>query len=180
MALNKIEALAAPPGHSLTDPMGKWAWDNPPQFADPNDAVDFVIDKMQRKGTQDDLLKMMAAGITIEEIVGQVAFKGFMQGMYTPDVAELIKPSVGIYLMKLATDNNIDYEITVPKADEQEQMDDATFFEIIQQRNPAMFEAMIETANEQERMGDADLQRYMAEQRGQEEPPQNFLQMGDN
>ena len=57
MALNKIEALAAPPGHSLTDPMGKWAWENPPQFADPNDAVDFVIDKMQRKGTQDDLLK---------------------------------------------------------------------------------------------------------------------------
>lgn len=180
MALNKIEALAAPPGHSLTDPMGKWAWENPPQFADPNDAVDFVIDKMQRKGTQDDLLKMMAAGITIEEIVGQVAFKGFMQGMYTPDVAELIKPSVGIYLMKLATDNNIDYEITVPKTDEQEQMDDATFFEIIQQRNPAMFEAMIETANEQERMGDADLQKYMAEQRGEGEPPQNFLQMGDN
>tara|TARA_R100000234_G_scaffold67247_1_gene41061 strand:- start:2351 stop:2893 length:543 start_codon:yes stop_codon:yes gene_type:complete len=180
MAFNKIEALAAPPGHSLTDPVGKWAWDNPPQFADPNDAVDFVIDKMQQKNTQDSLLKMMAAGITIEEIVGQVAFKGFMQGMYTPDVAELIKPSVGIYLMKLATDNNIDYEITVPKRDEQEQMDDDTFFDIIKERNPVMYKTMIETANEQERMGKADLDMYMAEQRKEQEPPQNFLQMGDS
>jgi len=180
MAFNKIEALSAPPGHSLTGPMGKWAWEGPPQFPDPNDAVDFVIDKMQQKSTQDDLLKMMAAGITIEEIVGQVAFKGFMQGMYTPDVAELIKPSVGIYLMKLATDNNIDYELTVPREDEGEQMSDDTFFEIIQERNPEMFKAMVETENEMTRMGEADLQKYMAEQRGEQELPQSFLQMGDS
>lgn len=180
MAFNKIEALSAPPGHSLTDPVGKWAWENPPQFPDPNDAVDFVIGKMQQQGTQNDLLKMMAAGITIEEIVGQVAFKGFMQGMYTPDVAELIKPSVGIYLMKLATDNNIDYELTVPREDEGEQMSDDTFFEIIQERNPEMFKAMVETENELERMGEVDLQKYMAEQRGEQELPQSFLQMGDS
>tara|TARA_R110002020_G_scaffold393926_1_gene604011 strand:+ start:1825 stop:2367 length:543 start_codon:yes stop_codon:yes gene_type:complete len=179
MAFNKINALSAPPGHSLTDPMSKWAWDKPPQFPNPNDAVDFVIDKMRQQGSQDSLLKMMAAGITIEEIVSQVAFKGFMQGAYTPDVAELIKPSVGIYLMKLATDNNIDYELTVPKEDDQEEMSDDTFFEVIQQRNPAMYRAMIETANEQERMGQADLQRYMTEQSGQQETPQSFLQMGE-
>ena len=54
-------------------------------------------------------------------------------------------------------------------------MDDDTFFEVIQQRNPAMYRAMIETANEQERMGQADLQRYMTEQSGQQETPQSFL-----
>ena len=179
MAFNKIDALSAPPGHSLTDPMGKWAWDKPPQFPDPNDAVDFVIDKMRQQGSQDSLLKMMAAGITIEEIVSQVAFKGFMQGMYTPDVAELIKPSVGIYLMKLATDNNIDYELTVPKKDDREEMDDDTFFDIIKERNPVMYKAMIETANRQERMGEEDLRKYMTEQRNKQEPPQSFLQMGE-
>ena len=105
--------------------------------------------------------------------------QGFMQGMYTPDVAELIKPSVGIYLMKLATDNNIDYEITVPREDEGEQMSDDTFFEIIQERNPEMFKAMVETENEMTRMGEVDLQKYMAEQRGEQELPQSFLQMGD-
>tara|TARA_R100001230_G_C5574379_1_gene95167 strand:- start:43 stop:585 length:543 start_codon:yes stop_codon:yes gene_type:complete len=180
MAFNKIEALAAPPGHSLTDPVGKWAWDKPPQFSDPNDAVDFVIEKMQQKVTQEGLLKMMAAGITIEELVGQVAYKGFMQGKYTPDVAELIKPSVGIYLMKLATDNDIDYQLTLPKKDEEDQMDDQTLFKIMKERNPAMYEAILETANEQERMAEADLQKYMAEQRGEQESPQNFLQMGDS
>jgi hypothetical protein len=99
--------------------------------------------------------------------------------MYTPDVAELIKPSVGIYLMKLATDNNIDYELTVPKKDDREEMDDDTFFDIIKERNPVMYKAMIETANRQERMGEEDLGKYMTEQRNKQEPPQSFLQMGE-
>ena len=183
MAFNKIEALAAPPGHSLTDPMGKWAWEQPAQFPDPNDAVDFVLDKMDRENTRNDILKMMAAGITIEEIVGQVSFKGFMKGMYTPDVAELIKPSIAVYLMKLAVDNNIDAALTIPNEEEEEQMTDDTFFDVIKQRNPSMYAKMVEVANEQERMGKADLERYMAEERGEQQqpasPPQNFIEMGD-
>ena len=82
MAFDKITALAAPPGSSLTGRMGKWSWEQPPQFSDPNDAVDFVVNKMRDKDTEDDLVALMAAGITIEELVDQVAFKGFMQGFY--------------------------------------------------------------------------------------------------
>ena len=32
---DKIKALSAPPGHSLTGTPGKWAWEQPPRFADP-------------------------------------------------------------------------------------------------------------------------------------------------
>jgi len=180
MALNKVEALSAPPGHSLTDPPGKWAWEQPPQFSDPNQAVDFVIDKMQTKNTEEDLLKMMAAGITIEELVGQVAFKGFTQGMYTPDVAELIKAPIGVYLMKLAIDNDIDPELTVPNKERDEgQVKDETFFEVLQERNPSMYTAMLETMNEQSRMADRDMEQLDMEEEMAQRPPESFLEMGE-
>jgi len=180
MALNKIAALSSPPGHSLTDPPGKWAWEQPTQFSDPNQAVDFVIDKMQVKNTEEDLLKMMAAGITIEELVGQVSFKGFMQGMYTPDVAELIKAPIGVYLMKLAIDNDIDPELTVPNAERDNgQVKDETFFEVLKERNPSMHTAMLETMNEQSRMADRDIEDMEMQEQIEQRPPESFLEMGE-
>jgi|TARA_R110000787_G_C13441592_1_gene446427 hypothetical protein len=180
MEMNKIQALSAPPGHSLTDAPGKWAWEKPAQFTDPNDAVDFVIDKMKIKNTQEDMIKMMAAGITIEELVGQVAFKGFMQGMYSPDVAELIKAPIGVYLMKLALDNDIEPELTVPNRERDEgQVTDDTFFEVLQERNPSMYTAMLETANEQSRMADRDLADLEIEEEIASAPLESFLEMGD-
>ena len=172
MAFDKITALAAPPGSSLTGRMGKWSWEQPPQFSDPNDAVDFVVNKMRDKDTEDDLVALMAAGITIEELVDQVAFKGFMQGFYNPDVAELIKPAVGVYLMKVAADNDIEPELVVPTP--KESVDESTFFEILKERNPQLYSTMLEAMNEQERMGTVAL-----EQPQQSVEPQNFLNMGE-
>ena len=96
--LDKITALAAPPGNSLTGPPGKWAWEQPARFPNPDDAIDFITDTISNGPAREDMLKLMMAGITIEELTEQVAFKGFMSGAYTPDVAEVIKPAVGIFL----------------------------------------------------------------------------------
>ena len=85
-----ISALAVPPGNSLTDAPGKWPWEKPARFADPNDAIDFITDDIANGTTQNDMLRLMMAGITVEELVEQISFKGFMAGAISPDVAELI------------------------------------------------------------------------------------------
>ena len=38
----------APPGYSLTQPPGKWSWEKPPQFTDPDSAVEALIKSVQR------------------------------------------------------------------------------------------------------------------------------------
>lgn len=144
--LDKIKAMSAPPGHSLTGEPGKWAWEQPPRFSDPNDAIDFITDKLDEAVPQEDMLKMMTAGITIEEIVNQISFKGFMQGAFNPDVAELIKPALAMYLMKLSLDNGFSPRLFIQEEPEPE-VSDQRFFSIMKERNPELFNAMNEQIN---------------------------------
>ena len=152
--LDKIQALSAPPGHSLTNDPGKWAWEQPPRFTDPNQAIDFIVDKFQDSSNEEDMLRLMAAGITIEEIVAQVSFKGFMQGAFNPDVAELIKPAVAMYLFKLGVDNGIMPTMFIPSQQDEPKVNDERFFSILKERNPEVFSIMNERANEAVRLGE--------------------------
>tara|TARA_R110000803_G_scaffold103389_4_gene171528 strand:- start:544 stop:1209 length:666 start_codon:yes stop_codon:yes gene_type:complete len=152
MALDKIKALSAPPGHSFTSEPGKWAWEQPTRFSDPNDAIDFVVDKLSTGESQNDMLKLMAAGITVEELVAQVSFKGFMQGAFNPDVAELIKPAIAMHLMKLGTDNGFSPTMFIPRESEEGGVDDRKFFTILKERNPEIFNDMNERLNRAARL----------------------------
>ena len=152
MALDKIQALSAPPGHSFTQEPGKWAWEQPPRFSDPDDAIDFIVDKLKEGEGENDMLKLMAAGITVEELVAQVSFKGFMQGAFTPDVAELIKPAIATYFMKLGVDNGFTPTLFLPKESDGGQVDDVNFFKILKERNPEVFRDMNERLNKAARM----------------------------
>jgi hypothetical protein len=151
---DKITPLSGPPGHSLTDTPRKWAWDKPPVYSDPDEAVDFVLDSLETESKKNDMIKLMLAGISIEEIVTQIGFKGFMEGYYTPDVAELIKPPISLYLLGVADDAGFKpiFYAGDPEGKRPDSVSDETFFGIMKQRNPELFAAMIEKANEEERM----------------------------
>jgi len=184
---DKLTPLAAPPGHSLTDEPGKWAWERPPQFANPDDALDFVLDKLEEPTRRKDIMRMLVAGISIQELVSQIAFKGFMQGAYSPDVAELIKPSIGIYLYREALEEGFEPRMMVDENEEngikEGEVDDVSFFRIMKVRNPELFEAMNEQINEEERMEVERMSRRQ-DKRVQPEPQQprdaqSFLAMGE-
>ncbi len=95
------------PGWSLTQPPGKWPWEQPPRSVDPDEVVDKLITRRQDPQVEENYVKLMFAGVSIEEIVHSVSVAGFMNGEFSPDVAEMIKPPIGIYLMGVATDYNV-------------------------------------------------------------------------
>ncbi len=139
---DKIKAMSAPPGHSLTGEPGKWAWEQPPRFSDPNDAIDFITDKLDERIPQEDMLKMMTAGITIEEIVNQISFKGFMQGQFNPDVAELIKAPLAIYFLGMAAENEIPVRVfntSDGKPMTNSGLNDIDLEEMMQENNPSLY-----------------------------------------
>lgn len=135
------------PGWSLTQPKGKWAWEQPPQMTDVEEVVDMVIDKLERAEVQARYVKLMFAGISIEEIVHSIAMAGFATGRFSPDVAEIIKGPIGIYMMGLATDYEIPVKVFAKEEKPEELsegLDEHTLLEIMRKRNPDFYEFMAE------------------------------------
>jgi len=173
--MDKLTALAVPPGNSLTDAPGKWQWEQPPQFPDPDDAIDHTVEMISNGPARKDMLKMMMAGITVEELVDQIAFKGFMAGAISPDVAELIKPAVGVALIDMALKEGFEPQMFVEQGEMEGKFDDATFFSTMQQRNPDLYAAMIEEMNEQTRMQQTEEEQEMQITYSTQNKPQSFL-----
>jgi hypothetical protein len=142
-----------PPGHSLTGPEGKWAWEKPPRFVDPEEAIDFVIDKLEEPAVESDMLNLMTAGISIEEIVETVALGGFATGHYTPDVAEIIKAPIAMYLAGLAVENEIPPKMFNTKTGMppvKENVSEAQVLNIMQDREPERIDAINKAIDEQD------------------------------
>ena len=149
---DKISALAVPPGNSLTDAPGKWAWERPARFTDPDDVIDYTVDSISNGPIREDMIKMMMAGITVEELVEQITFKGFMAGAFTPDVAEVVKPAIAVFLADMALQAGFEPQMFVDEEPIEGQVSDETFFRILKERNPELYAGMVEELNRDQRM----------------------------
>mgnify|MGYP003112326716 CR=1 FL=1 len=170
----------APPGYSLTQPPGKWAWEKPPQFTDPDSAVEALIKSVQRPEVEEAIVKMFAAGISIEEVVSTTTKLGFMEGKFTPDVAEIIQTPLTIYFMGLATEAGIHttrvFNTKDGKPPRKEMLDDLTLLGIMRDRNPEMAE-MVSGGMQKQMMQEMEAQKQLMGQSflGSPEPPQQGM-----
>jgi len=168
-----IMASSAPPGIGMTQPKGQWKWEQPPAITDPNQAIDSIIDQFDQ--TKDNIVKLMVAGVSVEEIVTTVTFNAFMEGQVNPDVAELIKPALTLYLMKLADDVDAPFKLYAEDPQSNE-ISDVELFRTMKQRNPEMFTQLKENVNQGLRMAKA---KPVEQPQQRQQAPQNFLEMGD-
>ena len=110
------------PGQSLTnDPDQRYPSENPPEYTDYKQALNFIADQLLDKEIYVPLMKGIGAGVPITDITLQMLQAGFEQGKWNPDLLMmLIEPTV-YTLMALAEKANIQYRIN---GDEEEDMDD--------------------------------------------------------
>ena len=110
------------PGQSLTnDPDQRYPWENPPEYTDYKQALNFIADQLLDKEVYVPMMKGIGAGVPITDITLQMLQAGFEQGKWNPDLLMmLIEPTV-YTLMALAEKANIQYRIN---GDEEEDMDD--------------------------------------------------------
>ncbi len=154
------------PGWSLTQPPKKWPWEQPPRSVDPDEVVEKLITRMQEPRIEENYVKLMFAGVSIEEIVHSVTVAGFMNGEFSPDVAEIIKAPIGIYLMGVATDYNVPVKVFADETAlrrEQEGIDDGTLLEIMRMRNPEFADFVDNEFENPEALRQAELQEKMSQ-----------------
>lgn len=129
----------APPGYSLTGSKGKWPWERPPQFATAPEAVDAIIENLEKPEIQEMQIQLLAAGVSIEELVTTTVRVGFMEGKFSVDVAELIKAPLSFYYMGLAAEADIDAKVFATKNGLPRTnygMKDSQILTIMRDRNP--------------------------------------------
>ena len=89
--LNQFEAVI--PGQSLSGPeLGAYPWENPPAFASPDEAFDFIFGKI----AEDDVIvlgivKLLQSGVAPDTITDGILLNAFMSGQITPDVSIILR-----------------------------------------------------------------------------------------
>ena len=151
-ARGSIEAkdpfASAPPGHSLTEDISKWAWGRPPQDVDPEVVLQKAINSLKQPMVKEEMMKLLIVGVSVEVMVEGYILQGFQDGRFNPDVGLLIKGPLSLYIANMAEEEGIPYRL-FENADalEEGKMDDKTFFRMMKQNNPEMFTYVRETIN---------------------------------
>jgi hypothetical protein len=95
------------PGESLTVKSGSYPYENPPLVTSPVQAFEYVMDVYDSGNNEDILMQFISAGVTLEYLSNVIVQAGFINGIYTVDVAEIIKPAVLLQLLADARDAGI-------------------------------------------------------------------------
>lgn len=163
--LNSDPFNAPTPGQSLTDTPGQGIWEQPAQLSDPVEAFEKVLASLQDPLTLETVSKLMYVGVSIETILNGIMVKMFSEGVFSPDVAELIKPLLARYLIREANKRGIKVNIVneFPKPP----MSDEDTIDLLRKFNPKEFMKLSEKIEKKE-----EKLPKVIEQKG-------FMDMGD-
>ena len=81
---------SATPGQSLTDTPGNANWEHPPQFAEVEEASEYIWDRLHDEKMLEQVIAMLREGIPVEALARVVLFGGFTEGTWAPDLAILL------------------------------------------------------------------------------------------
>ena len=163
-----IDPFSMPPaGYSLTTPPGKWAWEQPPQHVDVEEAFDEIKSKMMVPENRITMVQLMDAGIPIETLARTITFTGFTQGKFTPDVAELLNPRVSIYMAIQADKAGITPRML--NNPPESAIDPDIVFDIMKDLNPNRYLELLNAPTEKEETTE--------EKEAADETPKTFMEM---
>jgi hypothetical protein len=108
------------PGQSLTDEPGSRSWEKPPKFVKPQEALDYIWDRLNDDQQVVKLLALMESGLPAQGIAETILFAGFTQGLWTPDVMLLIGKPVFAMVVAMGTRAGIKVRVGSKDRDELE------------------------------------------------------------
>jgi hypothetical protein len=103
--------FAAPiPGQSLTTPPKNYAWERPPEIADPEQAMQFYLSKLSNPKTLSAVLDgLEVSGMDISSMTKGIIRSGVAEGVHNLDVAMLVAPVVHEFIKQAA--NSVGLEV---------------------------------------------------------------------
>jgi hypothetical protein len=101
------------PGQSLTTEPKNVPWEQPPQYADPMDALEMYMKRLGDPEAQDDLIDMLDLGVPISIVTATMLSRGVMDGLHSVDTKILLKPIIATQIQTIADVVGVEYKMTM-------------------------------------------------------------------
>lgn len=101
------------PGQSLTTEVGNRPWENPPQYATVEEALQYYIPRVINPDTQEDMFNVLETGIPVTMIAETLIQGGVMQGKHTIDVGILALPVIMETIAYIAEEQGVEYKMGI-------------------------------------------------------------------
>ena len=98
-------------GQSLTHELGARPWQQAPQYATVEEALDYYIPRIMEPTLQDKLMNVIELGIPLTTIADALQSAGTMDGKHTIDVGILVMPVLIETLAYLAEEQDVEYNM---------------------------------------------------------------------
>lgn len=98
------------PGESLTRPPKQFPWERPPEMNDPEEVMQFYIDKLTDSDRMSAIMDTLEVGMTIRDVTEGIVRVGVSEGMHSIDVGILVSPVIHQYIKSVAKALKIDFD----------------------------------------------------------------------
>lgn len=139
------------PGQSLTQPPGKYQWEKPARISSVEDALPKIMKSLNQPTTMKNIIMLIDAGVSIESIVRGITFNGFVEGEWTPDVAEMLNPILLLEVLTIANYAGLD-DIRTVNSYPDDEIKSSKILEIMRELNPKKYERRRDEALQQKQM----------------------------
>ena len=106
------------PGQSLTGEPKQYAWERPPEYDTPEDALKFYLPKITEDETVDDIMLALENDFPLSTLVRGIYMNGVMEGLHSIDVGLLIAPVLHEVIKSTAKTYGVEFR-EMPVTDEQ-------------------------------------------------------------
>ena len=109
-------------GQSLTAPLGDRPWQNPPEYVEVEDALEYYIPKVLDPEFSVELLDIIKMCIPLTTIANSMQNASVMEGIHNVDVGILALPAIVELLALVAKENDVPYKTGLEKPEAPEEM----------------------------------------------------------
>jgi len=111
--IETIASMGRPvPGQSLTqNPDEVRPFEGPPEFTNFREALDYTVSNLLEQEVIEPIIKSIASGTPIMDVVMQIAYVGFKEGKWNPDLMMMLIEPLAYVVMALCEKAGINFTI---------------------------------------------------------------------
>lgn len=98
------------PGISLTKEPGSYPWERPPEMEDPDQVIDFYLDRFSDPDNLEKAMMVLEADFPLRALVEGMLSSGVSRGLHTIDMSMIVAPVVHEFLKGQAEATGIEFD----------------------------------------------------------------------